>query len=54
MDPGARILQQVAVEDLLSADQMFTVLMGDAVEPRRDFIYDNALSVRNSTSKGFE
>lgn len=47
MDPGARILQQVAVEDLLSADQMFTVLMGDAVEPRRDFIYDNALSVRN-------
>ena len=47
MDPSARILQQVAVEDLLSADQMFTVLMGDAVEPRRDFIYDNALSVRN-------
>jgi DNA gyrase subunit B len=47
MNPAARRLQQVRVDDLLAADTMFTILMGDAVEPRRDFIYQNALSVRN-------
>ena len=47
MDPSARILQQVSLDDLLAADTMFTILMGDQVEPRRDFIYANALSVRN-------
>ena len=47
MDASARMLQQVEVDDLLAADTMFTILMGDAVEPRRDFIYANALSVRN-------
>ena len=47
MDPDARILQQVEADDLLAADTMFTILMGDAVEPRRDFIQKNALSVRN-------
>ena len=47
MDPEVRTLQQVLVENLVDADQMFTVLMGDAVEPRRDFIQQNALAVRN-------
>jgi len=47
MDPEVRTLQRVEIEDLLSADTMFTILMGDAVEPRRDFIHKNALSVRN-------
>ncbi|MFM2162187.1 MAG: topoisomerase (ATP-hydrolyzing) subunit [Pseudomonadota bacterium] len=47
MDRTARSLQRVEVDDLLAADTMFTILMGDAVEPRRDFIYQNALTVRN-------
>jgi DNA gyrase subunit B len=47
MDPTVRTLQQVEVEDLQKADEMFTVLMGDAVEPRRDFIQKHALDVRN-------
>jgi DNA gyrase subunit B len=47
MDPEVRSLQRVELEDLVSADSMFTVLMGDAVEPRRNFIQKHALSVRN-------
>jgi DNA gyrase subunit B len=38
---------QVRIEDLVSADDVFTVLMGDQVEPRRQFIERNALNVRN-------
>ncbi|MBT3217487.1 MAG: DNA topoisomerase (ATP-hydrolyzing) subunit B [Proteobacteria bacterium] len=47
MNPEARTLQRIEIDDLLAADTVFTVLMGDAVEPRRDFIQQHALSVRN-------
>ena len=47
LDPEARTLLQVRVEDMAEADDIFTKLMGDVVEPRRDFIQTNALSVEN-------
>jgi len=47
MDPDKRMLLKVNVEDAVEADEMFTVLMGDQVEPRRKFIEDHALNVRN-------
>src|SRR5690606_32046898 len=47
MNPDARTLLQVRVDDPVRADELFTVLMGDQVEPRRKFIEDNALNVRN-------
>ncbi|SHI41189.1 DNA gyrase subunit B [Shimia gijangensis] len=47
LDPDARTLLQVKVEDMAEADDLFTKLMGDVVEPRREFIQKNALSVEN-------
>ncbi|QXT39884.1 DNA topoisomerase (ATP-hydrolyzing) subunit B [Gymnodinialimonas ceratoperidinii] len=47
LDPDARTLLQVKVADLADADDIFTKLMGDVVEPRREFIQNNALSVEN-------
>ncbi|SFG91306.1 DNA gyrase subunit B [Sulfitobacter dubius] len=47
LDPDARTLLQVRVEDMAEADDLFTKLMGDVVEPRREFIQQNALSVEN-------
>ena len=47
MDPKNRTLLQVKIEDTIDADQVFSVLMGDQVEPRREFVETNALNVRN-------
>ncbi|ABK42535.1 DNA gyrase subunit B [Magnetococcus marinus MC-1] len=47
MDPSVRTLLQVRVDDEVGANEVFTTLMGDVVEPRRDFIQENALNVTN-------
>ncbi|OEU74152.1 MAG: hypothetical protein BA874_09635 [Desulfuromonadales bacterium C00003068] len=47
MDPEKRVLLQVKIEDVVATDEIFTILMGDQVEPRREFIETNALNVSN-------
>ena len=47
LDPTARTLLQVRIGDMVGADDIFNVLMGDEVGPRRDFIEQNALYVQN-------
>ena len=47
MNPDNRKLLKVSMEDAVEAERIFTTLMGDKVEPRRNFIYDHALEVKN-------
>jgi DNA gyrase subunit B len=47
LDPEARSLLQVKIDQLEEADEVFSTLMGDVVEPRKDFIQENALNVVN-------
>ena len=47
LDPNNRVMLQVRLDDVVQTDQIFTILMGDQVEPRRQFIEDNALNVKN-------
>jgi DNA gyrase subunit B len=47
LDPNTRVMLQVRLDDAVQTDQIFTILMGDQVEPRRQFIENNALNVKN-------
>ena len=45
MNPETRVVKRVELEDVLEADEMFTILMGGKVEPRKDFIYQHSAEV---------
>jgi DNA gyrase subunit B len=47
MDPERRTLKRVTLEDVVAAEEIFTILMGSAVQPRREFIEENAQTVQN-------
>jgi DNA gyrase subunit B len=47
MDPARRIMKQISIEDAVRADELFTILMGDEVQPRREFIITHAKEVEN-------
>ncbi len=47
MDPDARIFQKVTIDDATAADELFSILMGEKVEPRREFIEQHAAEVVN-------
>jgi DNA gyrase/topoisomerase IV subunit B len=47
LDPAKRIIVRIRIDDAVEADRMFTILMGDEVEPRRRFIEENAQYVKN-------
>ena len=47
LDPSTRYLKQIGVPDAVAADEMFTILMGDQVEPRKEFIFTNAKFAKN-------
>ena len=47
MDPSVRVLKKITIEDAVEADKIFTILMGDEVEPRREFIEQHARNVVN-------
>ncbi len=47
MDPATRTLLKVTLEDAIEANEVFSMLMGDDVAPRREFIQDNAIYVKN-------
>jgi DNA gyrase subunit B len=47
MNPDGRVLRQVKIDDALGSDELFSILMGDQVEPRRKFIEQHALQAQN-------